>query len=109
MTQANDLLVSMDKLLDQEKCIIGNGDYEALMEISNQKMALIKQLRGASINPEDTLIVRDVLQKSSENGLMVEAALRFWLGAHKKLIHLQSRDVGNTIQRQKPYAPYRRS
>lgn len=110
MTAAEDMTLSLasilqkiDALLDEEKAVISNGDYEALIQISSQKMNLVGRLRDIQITASESHSVQAILQKSAENGLMVEAALRFWLGAHKKLMGMQGKADVVSPPRRNPY------
>ncbi|OCX72184.1 hypothetical protein [Acidithiobacillus thiooxidans] len=89
----DELFSRFGTLLDQERMVITNGDYDALIAISNQKMELLELLQDSTLMPSNRLTWQTILQKSSENGLMVEAALRFWRGAHQKLLHAQGQMI----------------
>lgn len=95
------LLSRFDALLNEERVVISNGDYDALTKISNQKMELLMALRESVIGHEESAALRGVLEKSAENGLMVESALRFWRGAHQKLMRMQGQVAKTPLNRQR--------
>ena len=102
------LLTRFDALLDDERAVIANGDYDALTTISNQKLALLGALHERTIDREASIALRGVLEKSAENGLMVESALRFWRGAHQRLMRLQGQTGDAPLRQQKnAYILYR--
>lgn len=86
-TPSENLLLRFSDLLDEERNVISDGDYERLNALSHQKIELLGLLQDYKMSHSDTSTLQAVLQKSTENELMVEAALRFWRGAHQKLMH----------------------
>jgi hypothetical protein len=105
--KTEELLYRFDVLLNEERGVISNGDYDALTTISNQKMELLEALRESVISREASVALRGVLEKSAENGLMVESALRFWRGAHQKLMRMQGQVAQTPLsQRRNAYTLY---
>ncbi|MBU2791866.1 flagellar protein FlgN [Acidithiobacillus thiooxidans] len=86
----DNLLHCFSALLDEERIVISDGDYEQLTTLSHQKIELLQLLKDYKVSRSDTLTLQAILRKSTENELMVEAALRFWRGAHQKLMHRQN-------------------
>lgn len=105
------LLSRFSALLDEERNVISNGDYDALTVISNQKMDLLGLLQDCRVSRDDNLTLQAILEKSAENGLMVESALRFWRGAHQKLLRsMQGQTTLIQPDRQRnAYALYRKN
>ena len=87
---SDNLLLRFSDLLDEERDVVSNGDYEMLTMLSNRKMELLGLLQDYKVSHGDSLTLQTILRKSAENELMVEAALRFWRGAHQKLMHAQN-------------------
>lgn len=100
---SDNLLHLFNALLDDERKIISDGDYEQLTDLSNRKIELLQKLKDYQVSREDALTLQSILKKSTENELMVEAALRFWRGAHQKLMHKQ-----NNTNLSKGYALYQK-
>lgn len=106
--ETDTLLSRFSALLDEERNVISNGDYDALTVISNQKMDLLGLLQDCRVSRENNLTLQAILEKSAENGLMVESALRFWRGAHQKLLRMQGQTTLVQPDRQiNAYALYR--
>ncbi|MEB8535863.1 hypothetical protein [Acidithiobacillus ferriphilus] len=81
-------LRAMNVLLDAERLAVSNGDYDRLVQVADEKTRLMEsfQIDGA-IASEVRELLQEVLQKSTDNGMMVESALRFWRKAHQQLMH----------------------
>jgi len=81
-------LRAMNVLLDAERLAVSSGDYDRLVQIADEKTRLMEsfQIDGA-IASEARELLQEVLQKSTDNGMMVEGALRFWRKAHQQLMH----------------------
>lgn len=90
------LLLCFSDLLDEERNVISNGNYEMLTTLSNRKIELLGLLQDYKVSRGDSLTLQTILRKSAENELMVEAALRFWRGAHQKLMHRQNPSTMST-------------
>lgn len=102
-TPSDHLLLRFSDLLNEERNVISDGDYERLNALSHQKMELLELLQDYKLSDSDTSTLQAILRKSTENELMVEAALRFWRGAHQKLMHRQ-----NPLTIPKGYALYQK-
>lgn len=81
-------LRAMNMLLDAERLAVASGDYERLVQVADEKTRLMEifQFDGAMAS-ETRELLQEILQKSTDNGMMVESALRFWRKAHQQLMH----------------------
>ena len=93
---SDNLLLRFSDLLDEERDVVSNGDYEMLTMLSNRKMELLGLLQDYKVSHNDFTILHTIMRKAAENELMVEAALRFWRGAHQKLMHAQNQATMST-------------
>ena len=104
---SENLLNEFEQLLDSEREALSSGNYEALTRISQRKLQLLKLFQNRQDYTQYRTALMRILDKSSENGLMAESALRFWRNAHQKLLHIQGLGYDPVDRDENAYERYR--
>lgn len=92
MYRDKDTLKEMLVVLHAEREALSAGDYRKLHELVARKRVLMVEIGKMEAREVDRL--REIMHLSVQNGIMIEAALRFWKRAHARLIGLQTTEAG---------------
>jgi hypothetical protein len=87
MTKPDDIIVELDKVLDQEKAALLSGNLDELAKLVTKKERLVEALNAADLTVSDPL--RQVSDKVSQNKVLLESALDGIRTAARRLAELR--------------------
>lgn len=87
MAKSDELILELDKILDQEKSALLSGDLDALANIVTEKERLVEALNAAELTASEPL--RQVSDKVSQNKVLLESALDGIRSAARRLAELR--------------------